>query len=316
MRLLLTGAGGIAGAHLLPALRRRFPRAVLLCAGREAVAATDESLPLDLAAPGDLAPLLRHARPDAVLHLAAQSDVAESFRDPAGTWAANLGGTLALAEATRAAAPDASFVFAGSAESYGLSFQSGLPLAEDAPFRPANPYAASKAAADLALGEMALRGLRAVRLRLFTHTGPGQTARFAVPAFARQVARIEAGLAEPVLRTGALERWRDFCDVADVCGAYCAVLERRDALEPGVALNICAGTPRRVGDVLDGLVALAGISPRVEEDAGLLRPTDVVRVQGDGARALALLGWAPRTPWQDTLRRVLDDWRARVRAGE
>ncbi len=316
MRLLLTGAGGFAGLHLVPALRRRFPGAHLAAAGREAAAGADESLPLDLAAPGDLPALIRHARPDAVLHLAAQSDVAAAFRDPAGTWAVNLHGTLALAEATRAEAPGALFVFAGSSEAYGLSFAAAAPLDEDAPFRPANPYAASKAAADLALGEMALRGLRAVRLRLFSHTGAGQTARFVVPAFARQVARIEAGLAEPVLRTGALDRWRDFSDVADMCEAYCAVLERRDALEPGVALNICAGEPRRMGDVLHALCAMAGISPRVEPAAELLRPTDVVRVHGDGARARALLGWEPRTPWADTLARVLDDWRARVRLGE
>ncbi len=316
MRLLLTGAAGFAGAHLLPALRARFPGVHLACAGREAVAAADESLPLDLAAPGDVAALLRAARPDAVLHLAAQSDVAASFRDAAGTWAVNLAGTLALAEGLRAAAPEALFVFAGSAESYGLSFQAGAALGEDAPFRPANPYAASKAAADLALGEMALRGLRAVRLRLFSHTGPGQTPRFVVPAFARQVARIEAGLAEPVIRTGALDRWRDFADVADVCAAYCAVLERRDALEPGVALNICAGEGRRIGDVLAALMAMAGIAPQVEADPGLLRPTDVVRVQGDPARAAALLGWRAQVPWEDTLRRVLEDWRARVRRGE
>lgn len=316
MRLLLTGAAGFAGAHLLPALRRRFPGAHLAAAGREAVPAADRSLPFDLAAPGDAAALVRAVRPDAVLHLAAQSDVAASFRDPRGSWAANLDGTLALAEAVRAEAPGALFLFAGSSEAYGLSFQRPAPLDEEAPFRPANPYAASKAAADLALGEMALRGLRAVRLRLFSHTGPGQTPRFVVPAFARQVARIEAGLEPPVMRTGALDRWRDFSDVADVCEAYAAAVERRDALEPGVAINICAGAPRRVGDILDALTAMAGIRPAVEPAADLLRPTDVVRVGGDRSRAQALLGWAPRIPWEETLRRVLEDWRARVRAGE
>ena len=316
-RILVVGAGGFVGQTLLPLLRSGFPGAVLIGAGRGAGApGLDATLQLNLLEPAGFADLVAAARPDAVLHMAAQANVAASFRDPAETWRTNLLGTVALGEAVLRAAPDATFVFVSSGEIYGLGFQAGLPLAEDAAFLPANPYAASKAAADLAIGEMALRGLRAVRLRPFTHTGPGQTRDYVVAAFAHQVARIEAGLQPPVVRTGALDRWRDFLDVRDVCAAYVRTLGLADRLTPGLALNLCSGRPRRVGDILTELLALAGIETQVKEEAARLRPTDVPRVQGDPARARDVLDWTPAIPWQDTLRSVLDDWRRRVVAGE
>jgi GDP-4-dehydro-6-deoxy-D-mannose reductase len=316
-RILVTGAGGFVGRNLVPALRAAFPAAVLIGAGREAATpGMDESHRLDLLDPAGLDAVIAAARPDAVLHLAAQSNVPASFRAPAETWRSNLLGTLALAEAVMREAPEASFLLVSSGEVYGLGFQSGKPLDEMAPFQPANPYAASKAAADLAIGEMALRGLRAIRLRPFTHVGPGQSPNFAVASFARQVARIEAGRQEPVLRTGALDRWRDFLDVQDICAGYVRALERAEHLPPGLALNLCGGEPRRIGDILDSLLALAGVEARIEQEAARLRPTDVERVQGDPARARALLGWGPTIPWEKTLRSVLADWRSRVAAGE
>ncbi|MCR0983178.1 GDP-mannose 4,6-dehydratase [Roseomonas populi] len=317
-RILLTGAGGFVGGHLLPTLRAAFPGAALIGttrgASEGALAGADETLVLDLDEPAAMPDALAAARPDAVLHLAARADVGASFRDPLAVWRTNLTGTVALAEAVLRVAPTAPFLLASSGEVYGLAFKAGRPVAEDAVPAPANPYAASKAAADLALGELALRGLRAVRLRPFTHTGPGQTDGFVVAAFAHQIARIEAGLQPPVLRTGALDRWRDFLDVRDVCNAYAAALERADVLPPGIALNICSGTPRRIGDMLDSLLRLSGVSARVEQEAARLRPTDVERVLGDNTRAREALGWSPRIAWEDTLRSVLEDWRARVAA--
>ncbi len=313
-RILLTGAGGFVGRHMVPALRLAFTDATLIAGGRETeVPGTDARVRLDLMEPAGLPDAVAEARPDFVIHLAAQADVALGFRDPVTTWSTNAIGTVALGEAVLRAAPAAGFVFASSGEVYGLSFQAGRPLDEDAPLVPANPYAASKAAADLAIGELALRGLRATRIRAFTHTGPGQMPAFVVPAFARQVARIEAGKQEPVIRTGALERWRDFLDVRDVCAAYVAVLRARPV--PG-AFNICRGVSRRVGDILDALLELADISAQVEQADALLRPTDVMRVQGNPERASRLLGWAPSVPWEETLTGVLNDWRVRVRLEE
>lgn len=320
-RILLTGAGGFVGRHLLPVLRAALPGARLVAAtrrdgeaGSAGVPGADETVTLDLLS-ADLRPTIRVLAPDAVVHLAAQASVGASFHDPRLTWRTNLDGTLALAEAILAERPAARLLHISSAEVYGLSFRAGAPLNEDAPMRPANPYAASKAAADLAVGEMALRGLDAVRLRPFNQTGPGQSADYVVAAFARQVAMVEAGQQEPVLRTGALDRWRDFLDVRDVCTAYAAALTRPE-LVPGTVINLATGTPRRVGDILDGLIERAGLQGvRVEAEAARLRPTDLERTAGDVTAARALLDWRPATPWQRTLDDMLADWRARVAAG-
>jgi len=313
-RILLTGADGFVGRHLMPALRRAFPDATLVgCARETELPGADIVLPLDLSDPASVQDCLSAAGPDAVIHLAAESAVAASFGDPMRTWRINVDGSLLLASGVLATAPAAPFVFASSAEIYGLSFQRGTPLDEDAPLAPANPYAASKAAADIALGEMALRGLRLLRLRPANHTGAGQSDAFVVPAFARQLARIEARLQEPVIRVGALDRWRDFLDVRDVCAAYVAAVEKADALPAGAAINIASGHPRRIGDILDGLIARTGLAIGIEAEQARMRPTDVRTAVLNPDRARALLDWRPTIPWDATLDEVLADWRRRVR---
>ena len=315
-RLLVTGAGGFVGGHLLAALRARFPDAELIAAARPeegarpALALANRVVPFDLLEPARFAALIGETRPDGLVHLAAQASVAASFAEPLATWRANLLGTVALAEAVLRHAGDCRFVLASSAEIYGLSFRSAAPLDEDAPLRPANPYAASKAACDIAVGEMALRGLDAVRLRAFNHTGAGQSESFVVASFARQIARIEAGRQAPVLQVGALDRWRDFLDVGDVCAAYAAALTAVDV--GGRVYNIAAGGPRRIGDILAALMARSTAQPRVEVEPVRLRATDVERVAGNAARAAAELGWRPMVPWDETLDGVLRDWRRRV----
>jgi len=316
-RILVTGASGFVGQHLLRQLRRDFPGAVLVAAERGTdCPGADQVLPMDLERPEAMDALVRNAAPDAILHLAAQAAVGEAFANPGRTWRLNLLGTLALADAALAHAPAAPFLFASSAEVYGLTFRDReAPLDEDAPMRPANPYAASKAACDIALGEMALRGLRVLRLRPSNHAGAGQGEGFVVSAFARQVALIEAGRQEPVMRVGALDRWRDFLDVSDVCAAYSLVLRESDRLEAGAVFNIASGEAQRIGDVLQALLDRSGASVTVREDAARLRPTDVPRTVGNARRLRDTLGWAPRIGWDATLDAVLADWRQRVAAG-
>ena len=317
-RLLVTGAAGFVGRHLLALLRERFPAATLIAATRPEdgalplLDAADRVVPFDLLEPAAAAALIAETRPDGLVHLAAQASVAASFADPLVSWHANLMGTVALAEAVLRHAGHCRFVLASSAEIYGLSFRAAAPLDEDAPLRPANPYAASKAACDLAIGEMALRGLDAIRLRAFNQTGAGQSASFVVASVAYQIARIEAGQQAPVIKVGALDRWRDFVDVRDVCGAYVAALEAGSV--PESVYNIASGTPRRIGDILDALIARSEAIPVVEVEPVRLRPTDVERVAGNAGRAARVLGWTPVVPWDETLNVVLNDWRSRIGA--
>jgi nucleoside-diphosphate-sugar epimerase len=296
-RILITGASGFVGHHLVPLLAASFPAADLFT---EHVEVTDRDA---------IVTAVREAKPDACVHLAAITTVADARSNPEQAWRVNLHGTLGLARAVLTHAPECRLVFASSAEIYGRSFASGRPLDESAPLAPMNSYAATKAAADLALGAMVGDGLHAVRLRLFNHTGPGQSDAFVVPAFARQVAMIESGHQRPPLRVGGLESRRDFLDVRDVCSAYVACL-RADP-EPGAILNVASGVPRRIGDILDALLDFAGLRTEIATDADRLRGTEIMSASGDASRARRL-GWAPRIPWEQTLADVLTDWRGRV----
>ncbi len=300
--ILVTGAGGFVGRHMVAALRRTDANAAI------------HDTAFDITDTPATEAAIQAARPDACVHLAAVSAVADARRDPALAWRVNLHGTLNLARAIMAHAPECLFVFTSSADAYGGSFRSGRSLDETAPLAPLNTYAATKAAADLAVGAMAAEGLRALRLRAFNHTGAGQTEAFALPAFARQMALIAAGRQDKVLRVGALDPRRDFLDVRDVCDAYALALDRGGELPAGTILNIASGIPRRLGDVLAEMMALAGIEARVETDATKLRPTDIATACGDASAARRLLGWEPCIPWDRTLRDVLADWAGRVAA--
>lgn len=296
--ILVTGASGFVGGHLLAELRRQLPAAGLI-----------ES-DFDITDPAAVADGVGRASPTAIVHLAAIAAPMEAGRDPDTAWRVNLGGTLNIARACLSAS--SVLLFASSADAYGASFLSGLPLDEGAPLAPLNTYGATKAAADLALGAMAAEGLRAIRMRPFNHTGPGQSESFAVPAFARQIARIEAGLQPPVLEVGALDAERDFLDVRDVCAAYVASVRHADTLPPRCILNLASGRARRIGDVLQELLRVSGVTAEIRSDQALLRPSEIRSAVGDATLAGRLLQWSPKIAWEQTLRDVLADWRRRV----
>lgn len=299
-RILLTGADGFVGSHLRPILVSAFPDAALAPST------------VDIRDGGTVAALIARETPDVCVHLAGISTLAAVRADEDNAWQVNLHGTLHLARAILRHAPDCLLVFASSADAYGSASGAGTSITEDTPLAPRNIYAATKAAADLALGSMVSDRLRLIRLRPFNHTGPGQSADLVVASFARQIARIAARLQPPVIEAGDLSARRDFLDVRDVCAAYVACIERSDALPPGAILNIGSGEPRRIGDVLADMLALSDVTAEVHSAPSRTRASEGDRAVLDTARARSWLGWAPTIPWLQTLRDVLNDWRARA----
>jgi GDP-4-dehydro-6-deoxy-D-mannose reductase len=295
-RIFVTGAEGFVGGHLLPVLRETFADAEILGLDATRLDITDREAAFAFMAAW---------RPDACIHLAGIAAIGAAGADPARAWAVNFFGPINIAEAILAHAPACRMMFVSSAEVYGGSFRSGAALDESAALNPMNLYAATKAAAEMALCAQAAAGLRLLRLRPFNHTGAGQTAAFVVPAFAAQIARIEAGAQPPVIHVGALTPERDFLDVRDVCAAYAAALARFDQLPNNAVLNIASGRPVRIAEILRRLLALSDQRIEIREDPARIRPVEIPLAYGDASLAARLLDWRPRHRLDETLSAVL-----------
>lgn len=311
-RILITGADGFVGQYLMPALAAAFAGAEILGTGLSAAGARR----LDVTDAAAVSALVEGFQPDACFHLAGIAAIGIAKAAPGVAWAVNFQGSLNLAAAILAKAPQCRMIFISSSECYGESFKPGLALDETAVLAPLNLYAATKAAAEMALAAMTSDGLRLLRLRPFNHTGAGQSEAFVVPAFAGQIARIEAGLMAPQMAVGALSPERDFLDVRDVCAAYVASLQKFDELANNTILNIASGSAIRIGDVLSRLLEYASRKIEITTDPARLRPVEIIRAAGDAGQARRLLGWAPRYGLDETLLNVLEAARAsRVTSG-
>ncbi len=289
MRALVTGAGGFVGPYLLAALRAE---------GAEVV-----DYHVDVNDIATLRAALEASRPSVVFHLAAQTFVPEALRTPLPTYETNAMGTARLAEAVRAYSGGVPprIVFASSAEVYGARDAGEYPLVETLDLRPANPYGASKAAAEaILLGEASSFGLEVVITRAFNHIGPGQDVRFVVASSAAQLARIAAG-GPPLLLVGNLETARDFLDVRDVVRAYVALAREG---ESGQIYNVCSGRAVAIRDVLRELIAIARVPVEVREDPARTRGADIPLSVGDPAKLRAKTGWEPHIPLVRSLRDV------------
>lgn len=248
------------------------------------------------------------ATPEVVFHLAAQASVPASWDAPGDTLRLNLATTQHLLDAVRAHAPGARVVCVGSGEVYGPPAR--LPVDEDAPLRPQNPYAVSKAACDLLAGMYAdAHGLDVVRARPFNHAGPGQSDEYVVSTLARQAAEGLAGDGPLRVVTGNPEPRRDFTDVRDVADAY-RRLASRD-VPPG-AYNVCSGRAVSVAELLELLGRVTGRELAHEVDPERVREHEVMEVRGDPARLRDATGWEPSTPLESTLADAVAWWRERL----
>jgi GDP-4-dehydro-6-deoxy-D-mannose reductase len=287
--IAVTGANGFVGGHLLTRL------------GARAV-----SVEADVTDSDALGKAIADAAPEGVVHLAAASSVAASWSEAAEPWRVNAVGTVNLLEAVRAKAPAARVLVVSTGDVSGQA--DDVPTPETAPYRPLSPYAASKAAAELAAEQFRRAGSDVVVVRAFQHEGPGRDERFAVGSWAAQIARAEEAGRGTVL-VGNLSPRRDITDVRDVAQAYEALL---DTSIPADTYNLALGRPVAMRNVLETLVSLARCAIEVEEDPSRFRASEVTVVSGDPSKLQAATGWAPEIPLEQTLSDTLDAARAAV----
>lgn len=347
MRILITGVTGMAGSHLaeylltLPGVevfgtyrwRSRMDNlSDLIAAGRvsrvagggnvrsdselasriEAEARSDHLnlILADLLDPSSMRRLIGGLRPDRIFHLAAQSFVPSSWDAPAQTLELNVLGQVHLFEAIREVGIDPLIHVAGSSEEYGLVFPDEVPMKETNPLRPLSPYAVSKVAQELLAWQYYQSyGLKTVVTRGFNHEGPRRGEMFVTSSFAKQIAQIEKGLQPPVIEVGDLSSKRDWTDVRDTVRGYWLALEKG---QPGEVYNVGSGVCRSCEEMLKTLLTFTDRRIDVRVDPSRLRPSDVRLLWADPSKFQKQTGWAPRIPFETTMKDLLDYWRQRV----
>jgi GDP-4-dehydro-6-deoxy-D-mannose reductase len=293
VKVLLTGANGFVGRHMQAAFAcAPLPHGVDL-QDREALLHAVESI-----------------QPDAVIHLAAQSFVPAAFENPRRTFDINFYGTLSLLETLKAVGFTGRMIFVGSGDTYGQVPETAFPVKETWPLRPRNPYAASKVAAEALCYQWSqTEKFEVLMVRPFNHIGPGQSPRFAISDFAKQVTEISLGLRAPIVSVGDIDVTRDFTDVRDVVNAYALLLQRG---KNGTVYNICSGREHNVRELLQRLIALCGIEVRIEQDMARLRPAEQRRMVASCELLYNDVGWQPKITLDQSLQDLLLDWKKQL----
>jgi GDP-mannose 4,6-dehydratase len=324
VKALITGITGFVGSHLAEYILDRHPGVEVAGLKRwrspqEHITGIRDRVPLfdgDLRDLSSLLRLLAAFPADVIFHLAAQSYVTTSYYAPADTMENNVVGTVNLLEAVRLSRQDPVIHVCSSSEVYGQVEQKDLPIREDCPLRPVSPYAVSKVGEDAAaFMYFKAYGLRTIRSRMFTHSGPRRGEVFVDSFFCRQIAAIELGRQPPVLRVGNLESVRTFADVRDTVRAYWLLAEKCPA---GEVYNIGGATTMTIREMLDRALALSRFSGKIEVrvDPALIRPADVTLQIPCVDKFRAATGWSPEIPYEQTLRDMLEYWRDRLRREE
>ncbi|MBO6758457.1 MAG: NAD-dependent epimerase/dehydratase family protein [Roseibium sp.] len=315
--ILVTGAGGFVGRHLLAALSGEFtlqgPRIAVGRAGTAQLARLEQpwiAAYCDLTDDADVDALIREHKPAVIVHLAAQASIAGAFADGAAeTWRTNFLSTLNLARSVARHVPGSTFLFSSSADVYGRAFLDGRVNETSLPV-PQNSYARSKIACEQLLADILPTDSRLIITRPTNHSGKGQDPGYVLPNFAAQVVAIERGTAPPVLKVGNLQVERDIIHVQDVVHAIVDLLKMTDDLPSRATFNICSGRPVLLSKVVDDLISMSGCAIEVEPDPDRFRPVDIPRAEASPAALQEVIGWAPPSDITAILRDVLDDQRS------
>jgi GDP-4-dehydro-6-deoxy-D-mannose reductase len=323
MKVLITGATGFAGSHLVDTLlarggfeihatRRWSSRMINL----EHIPEVEKKVRFhtcNILDPSSVLDVVETVRPNWIFHLAAESYVAPSWDMPALYVDTNVKGTIYFLEALkRMKMTETRMHVAGSGEEYGLIHENEIPIREDTIMRPVNPYAVAK----VAQGQMCdvyfrSFGIKVVRTRTFNHEGPRRDNVFALPSFAYQIARMEAGIQEPIVRVGNLSAKRCWIDARDVARAYVASLEKG---VPGESYVVGSDAVKTVRECLDMFISYSTLKNKidVQTDPARVRPTEVPLLVGDDTKFRKTTGWKPEIPLEQTLQDTLNYWRQRV----
>jgi GDP-4-dehydro-6-deoxy-D-mannose reductase len=252
--------------------------------------------------------IIEETSPSAILHLAALTSPFDSFNNPIQTLTNNISLQVNILEAVRKYnLPDTKILVVSSADIYGLVGKENLPIDEETPLVPTSPYSISKIAQDfLGLTYFLSYKLKVIRVRPFNHIGPRQSPNFVVSSFAKQIAEIEKGKREPVLRVGNLESKRDFTDVKDMVRAYVLAVKKG---EYGDVYNIGSGVSYKISDILDKLISMSSSKIKIEKDETLFRPSDNPDLVCDAGKFIKLTDWKPEISIDTTLKNTLDYWR-------
>ena len=312
MKALVIGAAGFVGGYLMDEIEHSLgAEAVATKLPKEQIVRPGTHVAdLDIMDADAVKALFQAEKPDVVFHLAAQSSVAYSWKNPQLTVDVNIKGALNVLDAMRAMETCPRAVLIGSGEEYGWIRPEDLPLREETALHPGNIYAATKAAQSMlaAIYSRAYQ-LPVVSTRSFNHIGRGQTTTFAIPSFCSQIARIERGAVPPVMRVGNTEAARDFTDVRDVVRAYCLLAVRG---VNGEVYNVGRGRPVRIAEILSKLTSMSSSEIEIERDPQLYRPVDIPEIYPDVEKLRRTTGWIPEIPLEDSLRWVLDEWREKA----